>query len=115
MSGTNSTAVAIVAGAALIAGAVLYSSGALKGMLSEPDHIKAVRDRLFDPASAEFRNVRTGSRIDVWCGEVNSKNRMGGYVGWRAFVAFPPIDGRPSWNVTIDDGSALEIFDPCKL
>lgn len=56
---------------------------------------------LVDPSSAQFRNVKVylnvpgsklrtaGSKttplVDVVCGEVNSKNRMGGYVGFRQF------------------------------
>lgn len=56
---------------------------------------------LIDPSSAQFRNIQvfldvpgstlrtTGSKttplVDVVCGEVNSKNRMGGYVGFRYF------------------------------
>ena len=56
---------------------------------------------LVDPSSAQFRNVKVylnvpgsklrtaGSKttplVDVVCGEVNSKNRMGGYVGVRQF------------------------------
>jgi hypothetical protein len=56
---------------------------------------------LIDPASAQYRNLQVfldvpgsklrkgGSKttplVDVVCGEVNSKNRMGGYVGFRPF------------------------------
>lgn len=36
---------------------------------------------LKDPGSAEFRNQRG------LCGEVNSKNSFGGYVGFRRFIA----------------------------
>lgn len=36
---------------------------------------------LKDPESAEFRNQRG------FCGEVNSKNSFGGYVGFRRFIA----------------------------
>ena len=44
-----------------------------------------------DPSSALFRNVTYSSSIGLipaghtWCGEVNAKNRMGGYVGWSPF------------------------------
>lgn len=41
----------------------------------------AVRARLKDPDSAQFRN-QAG-----WCGEVNAKNSLGGYVGYRRFIA----------------------------
>lgn len=36
---------------------------------------------LKDPGSAEFRNQRG------LCGEVNSKNSLGGYVGFKRFIA----------------------------
>ena len=40
---------------------------------------------LFDPQSAEFRNEQTSNEGSV-CGEVNAKNRMGGYVGFSRYV-----------------------------
>ena len=44
----------------------------------------AIRLQLIDPKSADFRNILV-SKSGVVCGEVNSKNRFGGYVGFRAF------------------------------
>ena len=47
--------------------------------------------QLNDPDSAQFRNeVYVGPwtmEKGVLCGQVNSKNRMGGYVGFKAFSA----------------------------
>jgi hypothetical protein len=45
---------------------------------------------LVDPSSAMFRNVAhwretTKDTWDAWCGEINVKNRMGGYTGWSSF------------------------------
>jgi hypothetical protein len=41
---------------------------------------------LVDPSSAMFRNVTFGGiGINTWCGEINVKNRMGGYTGWKLF------------------------------
>ena len=48
---------------------------------------------LIDPFSAQFRNVYAkevkgtidGVSVTNYCGEINSKNRMGGYVGWSFF------------------------------
>lgn len=40
---------------------------------------------LVDPGSAQFRNVEV--RLAVVCGEMNAKNRMGGYVGFGKFYA----------------------------
>ncbi|MBA2919101.1 hypothetical protein GON01_14460 [Sphingomonas sp. MAH-20] len=44
----------------------------------------AVKDALVDPSSAQFDAV--GSKGDVTCGLVNSKNRLGGYTGPRPFM-----------------------------
>ena len=45
---------------------------------------RAVRERLVDPRSAQFSEVRTED--GVTCGLVNSKNRLGGYTGRKLFV-----------------------------
>lgn len=49
----------------------------------------AIRQRLKDPDSAQFRNVRfySGGPSPVACGEVNAKNAFGGYGGFERFVA----------------------------
>ena len=72
---------------------------------------------LIDPSSVQFRNIQVfldvpgsklrtkGSKttplVDVVCGEMNSKNRMGGYVGFKSFYwdsdekkAIGPLDNR---------------------
>lgn len=46
---------------------------------------EAVRQRLVDPESTKFRNVRHVEG-ELVCGEFNAKNRAGGYVGYRRFV-----------------------------
>lgn len=47
---------------------------------------------LRDPDSAQFRNLRLLANHSV-CGEVNSKNGFGGYVGFKPF--FSDQFGRP--------------------
>ena len=50
----------------------------------------AVKERLKDPASAQFRSVyfhRGSQNIPMTCGEVNSKNGFGGYSGFTKFVS----------------------------
>lgn len=49
--------------------------------------LNRVRNQLKDPASAQFK-IYT-QRDDYLCGEVNSKNSLGGYVGFQYFV----VDG----------------------
>ena len=50
----------------------------------------AVKLRLNDPDSAQFRNVyfhRGKDNLPLTCGEVNSKNGFGGYVGFQHFIS----------------------------
>jgi hypothetical protein len=50
----------------------------------------AVRAKLKDPESAQFRNVffhRGADNIPMACGEVNGKNSFGGYEGFQRFVS----------------------------
>lgn len=49
----------------------------------------AIKDVLIDSDSAKFRNVYyviAGGRTSFACGEVNSKNRLGGYMGFKGFI-----------------------------
>src|SRR5688500_5459616 len=50
---------------------------------------RAVAKLLIDPDSAQFRNVTT--RNGYVCGELNSKNRMGAFVGFTRFLV--KLDG----------------------
>lgn len=58
----------------------------------------ALATNLFDVDTAKFANLRqkttgTGDKADTTiCGDVNAKNRMGAYVGFRHF-AVSPKDG----------------------
>ena len=45
---------------------------------------KEVKEVLNDPSSAEFRNIKVFENGN-YCGEVNAKNKMGGYVGFQSF------------------------------
>ena len=51
---------------------------------AERDAEAAIKRQLIDPSSAEFTSV--GSKGDYVCGLVNSKNRLGGYVGPTGFM-----------------------------
>jgi hypothetical protein len=51
---------------------------------------EGVKRGLRDPASAEFRQIKIGpdkEGVLMACGEVNSKNAFGGYVGFSKFMA----------------------------
>lgn len=50
----------------------------------------AVRARLKDPKSAEFKEVyfsRGKDNVPMTCGQVNSRNSFGGFVGFQHFVS----------------------------
>jgi len=76
---------------------VLIAAVALAGCAPdmEPGRQK-VKELLKDPESAQFKNERVGKSPALFCGEVNSKNSMGGYVGYKRYIVMPnfaAIDG----------------------
>jgi hypothetical protein len=82
-------AFALAAGAAILVGALVYRAYLVHELR------KPVLAKLTDPDSALFQNERF---IGPWmpsdgvlCGEVNAKNRMGGYVGYSRFVSTPRL------------------------
>jgi hypothetical protein len=91
---------AIILAGLLVAGAIVYSSGRGKSSTEEDPFAAAkaaVTAELSDPDSATFRNVREwvkGVPNLGYCGEVNAKNRMGGYVGFRSFLVSKNKDGK---------------------
>lgn len=60
-----------------------------------------IRYNLKDPESARFRTVFISPKGKAVCGEVNAKNAMGGYAGFKRFIA-----ARDRLGVE-DDGSAF--------
>jgi len=49
----------------------------------------AVRERLKDPDSAQFKEVFFNNKggIHAVCGQINSKNSYGGYSGYKYFIS----------------------------
>jgi len=76
---------------------------------------QAVKKKLIDPGSAQFRwNTRVSHSV-VYCGFVNSKNRMGGYVG---FTAYEVMVDRQTNSIALvdlqeDDGDLYVITKMC--
>lgn len=65
---------------------MLAASGLLAGCGNKLEEAQeATAQKLIDPSSAQFRDVRWND--ETVCGEVNAKNRMGGYVGFKQFYA----------------------------
>ncbi len=79
---------------------------------------EAVRYHLKDPESARFRNVRAKIRNakigdGVVCGEVNSKNSYGGYIGFKRFYGMKKNEFNDDYDASIEgEGPKLdrEIF-----
>ena len=71
-----------------------------------------VKSQLIDPGSATFQNVVVFNRKEatVVCGEVNGKNRFGGYAGYRKFAAVK-VKPTKEWTAMVqptDEDEALE-------
>jgi hypothetical protein len=60
-----------------------------RGLKFIDDAKKELIDNLNDPESAKIRKLMyfndQNNNIQVLCGEINAKNRMGGYVGYEKF------------------------------
>lgn len=76
--------------------------------------VKAAKDAVVrdfhDPASAQWRDLfisHAPKEGPVLCGEVNAKNRMGAYVGYRPFYFTP---GRPAGLRTVAEDRDDETF-----
>ncbi len=70
-----------------------------------------VANRLKDPDSAQFRSLKSISSDQV-CGQVNAKNALGGYVGYRWFWIKGPDDQKPAVVIDGNDALAELICDP---
>jgi hypothetical protein len=85
----------------------------------------AVKERMKDPDSIQFRNVEvfhhkakdvTPAGVYVLCGEVNAKNSYGGYTGFSLFVAtvFMRSSGLVDTelsHVSFDDSDQAELYE----
>lgn len=93
---------------------VIFTLAACGASVSEADQQKiedvkaAVRDKLRDPESAQFSSVKLVAGLV--CGEVNSKNGFGGYVGKQHFWG-----GNPEITFGEDVVISTEDSNPCEL
>ncbi|MCL8299371.1 MULTISPECIES: hypothetical protein [Pseudomonas] len=68
---------------------------------------EAVAEQLTDPSAAQFRNER--SKKGGWvCGEVNSKNAMGGYVGFKRYTVIWKDGGGQTVAIEGDGETSLD-------
>lgn len=69
--------------------AMLLAAAAPVVTAAEKAHaIEVVKDRLKDPDSARFRDIKKMSDGGI-CGWVNAKNEYGGYSGYQVFFIGP--------------------------
>jgi hypothetical protein len=79
--------------AASLPSAIMAATPAKSSLGAKAKNI--IADRLVDPSSLVVRNTHLatfsgdGQSLMLVCGEYNSKNRFGGYVGFREFVYEP--------------------------
>jgi hypothetical protein len=71
-----------------------------------------IAERMVDPSSLQYRKLRVvqetvqGKRLTVACGEFNSKNKLGGYTGFRTFA----YETTTVKGVIAFDGGKFDLF-----
>lgn len=70
-----------------------------------------IRERLKDPDSAQFKDIYQASA--PICEQVNAKNTLGGYTGFKRFYVIKAIDGRVghSSRILIEQDNEVKEFD----
>lgn len=87
---------------------VTPSSGDIAVLASMGQQI--ITQRLNDPDSATFRNVRVNApngKAVVVCGEVNWKNELGGLTGYTRFIVAPSNSSLAYLESDVEDFSGL--------
>lgn len=78
--------------------------------------MKAADAKLLDGASARFKWPPELQRTGVYCGWVNAKNKLGGYVGWTPFVSVGGHQDGPKGDGSYDVGELdLGSSDPTDI
>lgn len=72
----------------------------------------AIEERLTDPESARYKSLAQVRRTGAVCGRVNSRNRMGGYDGFKYF-AVREVAGRAEVRIEGDAGFYQVFQDVC--
>ncbi|EPD35472.1 hypothetical protein EZI45_19130 [Delftia tsuruhatensis] len=94
----------------LVLGACIY----MYGSYLVHQHRKPVLAELKDPDSAQFRNERlvrkAGFTLEgtILCGEVNAKNEMGGFAGYKPFAS--AANGRAEIGSDAVDRKFVELY-----
>jgi hypothetical protein len=93
--------------AAIFAVVTMLAAAALAGCTKAEDYLRqqvTEHSNLVDPGSAQFRDIRSETNDNgiLWCGQINAKNGMGGYVGWKPFILIALNQGRTVLTVAPD-------------
>lgn len=106
----TSIVIAILVAALLIVAAVVFAPMLRENVLQmgtdDTDSVERhIASQMIDPRSTTFRNM---TKVTFgYCGEVNSKNKFGGYVGFKKFHAYKSKSGE--WVVALEK-SLVDIF-----
>lgn len=99
--------IAVLVAGGMIAGSILFSMSKPPEP-PKPDPFQevkaAVAAKMVDPGSATFQALSEKAKDFAYCGEVNAKNRMGGYVGYQKFFATKRSSG--DWLIQLDQKTA---------
>ena len=66
---------------------VLDSSASVLSREELQSLFEGLSDKTSDPVAAQVRNLARANTAGMVCGEVNAKNRLGGYIGFVPFIA----------------------------
>jgi hypothetical protein len=109
-SSNTPVVVAILVAGGLIGGAILFTQPKPPAP-PKPDPFQnvktAVAAKMFDPGSATFQALSELVPDFAYCGEVNAKNKMGGYVGYQKFYA--QRDSSGGWIVSVGPPIAVQM------
>lgn len=100
-------AILLVSASALM----LTGCGKSKLVLREETLKNRVATTLNDPQSAQFRNIKLSADEKFLCGEINAKNQLGGYVGFRPFAVSDDFDYIADENLL---GLTMLLKEPAK-
>jgi hypothetical protein len=67
--------------------------------------LELVTDDFRDPLSSQFRRLQRGDRPHVYCGEVNTRNLYGAYIGFKPFMVTLEADSKGVDIIPSDDKS----------
>lgn len=80
------------------------------------DALKDIRDSAFDPDSVKFKNLSlvTKFKRKFLCGEWNAKNRLGGYVGFNAFIYYINVYGEMNF-IEDEETEIIKVIENSKV